>query len=188
MPSRLGLCKLLFCLHVGFQARLFSGLQKSSFQFMEPLDFASRQTWPCNLCGHLQGCQMPDLESSRRRNSRKGCRVDHGKTAEKQPEEHPKHSCFSAVLPLPTRHPFRLFLRLLSRSGIWHPCRWPQRLQTWPVRAPLFLGQAPITRVCVELLQSCSRICGTSMWVSCCWGREPTNLHKKNLGTHHALT
>ena len=37
------------------------------------------------------------------KNSRKGCRVGHGKTAEKQPEKHPKHpknsrnSCFSGV-------------------------------------------------------------------------------------------
>ena len=75
-------------------------------------------------------------------NCRKGCRVGHNKTAETQPEEQPKHpkkqskqlffgyfgcfaGCFSAVLPRPHRHPFRLF----SVSGIWHLCRWPQRLQ-----------------------------------------------------------
>ena len=60
----------------------------------------------CN-CSHLQRCQMPDIENSRK-SSRKGCRVGQGKTAEKQPEEqpkHPKNSCFecfsgvSAVLP-----------------------------------------------------------------------------------------
>ena len=66
----------------------------------------------CNLRGHLQTCQMPDIENSRR-NSRKGCRVGHGKAAEKQPEKqlkHPKNSCFdcfSAVFRV-----FRLFFRL----------------------------------------------------------------------------
>ena len=54
---------------------------------------------------------MPDSE-----NSRKGCQVGHGKTAEKQPEKqpkHPKNSCFdcfsgvSAVFPAV----FRLFCR-----------------------------------------------------------------------------
>ena len=64
----------------------------------------------CNLCGHLQRCQMPDSENSRK-NSRKGCRVGRCKTAEKQPEEQPKQpknsrfDCFSAVLPAV----FRLF-------------------------------------------------------------------------------
>ena len=50
---------------------------------------------------------MPDIEKQPK-NSRKGCRVGRGKTAEKQPEEQPKrpensqNSCFlgvSAVLP-----------------------------------------------------------------------------------------
>ena len=100
----------------------------------------------CNLCGHLQRCQMPDTENSRK-NSRKRCRVGPCKTAEKQPEEEPKHpqnsqnscffgcfgcssGCFSAVLQGPSRHPFRLFSRLFSVSGIRHLCRWPQRLQS----------------------------------------------------------
>ena len=103
---------------------------------------------PCNLHSQLQKCQMPDIENSRT-NSRKGCRVGCGKTAEKQPEKHPKRpknsqnscfsgvsgvfsGCFSAVLPWPTRHPFRLFCRLFSMSGIWHLCSWPRRLQHQP--------------------------------------------------------
>ena len=66
---------------------------------------------PCNLCGQLQRCQMPDIE-----NSRKGCRLGHGKTAETQPEKHPKHpknsqnSCFSGVSGV-SPAVFRLFYR-----------------------------------------------------------------------------
>ena len=99
----------------------------------------------CNLRGHLQRCQMPDIE-----NSRKGCRVGHGK----QPKNSRKNSwntrnsrkavktaVFSAVFPAVFRllycdplgtlfgHPFRLF----SMSGIWHLCRWPRRLQALAV-------------------------------------------------------
>ena len=94
---------------------------------------------PCNLRGHLQRCQMPDIENSRK-TAEKGEWVR--QTAEKQPEKqpkHPKNSCFdcfsgvSAVFPAvfrllycgPTRNAFRLF----SMSGISHLCRWPRRLQ-----------------------------------------------------------
>ena len=84
------------------------------------------------------------------KNSRKGCRVGHGKAAEKQPEKQPKHpknscfGCFSAVLRV-FRLFFRLFFscftvthsapfsavfRLFSMLGIWHLCRWPRRLQS----------------------------------------------------------
>ena len=54
---------------------------------------------------------MPDIEDSR-----KGCRVGHGKTAEKQPGKHPKHpknscfGCFSGVLDVFPAD-FRLFYR-----------------------------------------------------------------------------
>ena len=104
----------------------------------------------CNLRGHLQRCQMPDIE-----NSRKGCRVGHGKTAGKTarktaetPEKQPKssqNSCFSGVLAVFFRlffpAVFRLFYRdplgalfgcfsaVFNVSGIWHLCRWPRRLQ-----------------------------------------------------------
>ena len=63
----------------------------------------------CNLCGHLQRCQMPDIENSRK-NSRKKCRVGPGQTAEKQPEKQPKrpkNSCFDCFSQV-----FRLFFRL----------------------------------------------------------------------------
>ena len=46
----------------------------------------------CNLCGHLQSCQMPDIENSRK-TSRKGCRVGPRKTA-KTPEKQPKQLFF----------------------------------------------------------------------------------------------
>ena len=84
------------------------GVSRAQF----PHDFLSQL---CNLCGHLQRCQMPDIENSRK-NSRKGCRVGHGKTAEKQPEKHPKHpknsqnSCFSGVSGV-FPAVFRLFYR-----------------------------------------------------------------------------
>ena len=95
----------------------------------------------CNLRGHLQRCQMPDIE-----NSRKGCRVGHGKTAEKQPEKHPKNTrkqskqlffvCFGCFfrlffgcLTVTHSAPFSAVFRLFSMSGIWHLCRWPWRLQ-----------------------------------------------------------
>ena len=58
---------------------------------------------------------MPDIENSRK-NSRKGCRVGRGKTAEKQPEKHPKHpknshfDCFSGVSGV-FPAVFRLFYR-----------------------------------------------------------------------------
>ena len=84
----------------------------------------------CNLCGHLQRCQMRDIE----------------RVPVKQPKKQPeklrntqktvKTAVFSGVFQVF----FRLFfgrltgtprdlLRLFSMSGIWHLCRWPQRLQ-----------------------------------------------------------
>ena len=102
------------------------------------------KTKHCNLRGHLQRCQMPDIENSR-------------KTAEKGDEwvtvKQPKNSrntrktavltafrpffrvfrlffrlffgCFTATHAAPFSAVFRLF----SVSGIWHLCRWPRRLQ-----------------------------------------------------------
>ena len=73
------------------------------------------ETQCCDLCGQLQRRQMPDIENSRK-NSRKGCRVGHGKAAKKQPEKHPKHpqngqnSCFSGVSGV-FPAVFRLFYR-----------------------------------------------------------------------------
>ena len=76
---------------------------------MTPKSFLSQFPWACNLCGQKQRCQMPDIE-----NSRKGRRVGHGKTAEKQPEkQHPKNSqnsCFSGVSGV-FPAVFRLFYR-----------------------------------------------------------------------------
>ena len=66
----------------------------------------------------------------------------HGETAEKQPEErpkHPKNSCFDCFgclsgcffscfyRHLPVTHSAHFSAVLMS--GIWHLCRWPQRLQ-----------------------------------------------------------
>ena len=105
----------------------------------------SQQDKSCNLCGHLQRCQMRDIENSRK-NSRRRCRGGPGQTAEKQPEKQSKNTRKTAVLTVfrvffgcfrlffgcltrPTRHLLRLFFRLFSMSRIWHLCRWPQRLQ-----------------------------------------------------------
>ena len=87
---------------------------------------------------------MPDIE-----NSRKGCRVGHGKTAEKQPvktaetpEKQPKAvktavfrvfrlfcQLFFGCFAVTHSAPFSAVFRLFSVSGIWHLCRWPRRLQ-----------------------------------------------------------
>ena len=70
----------------------------------------------CNLRSHLQGCQMPDIENSRK-DSRKGCRVGHGKASEKQPEKQPKHPK-TAVLTA-----FRLFFGCFGCfSGCFSGC------------------------------------------------------------------
>ena len=76
----------------------------------------------------------------------KGCRVGPGKTAgetAETPEKQSKQlffgcfgcfsSCFSAVLPGPTRHPFRLFF---GCPGIWHTSVDGRR-DCNPSRAPL---------------------------------------------------
>ena len=41
----------------------------------------NHENYGCNLCGHLQRCQMPDIENSRK-NSRKRCRVGPGQGAD----------------------------------------------------------------------------------------------------------
>ena len=59
-----------------------------------------RLTLSCNLCGHLQRCQMPAIENSRK-TAEKG-----GEAAKKQPEEQPKQSK-------------QLFFRCFSCSSGW---------------------------------------------------------------------
>ena len=58
----------------------------------------------CNLCGHLQRCQMPDIE-----NSRKAAEKGAEWVTVKQPEKQPKHPK-TAVLTV--FRVFRLFFRL----------------------------------------------------------------------------
>ena len=94
----------------------------------------------CALCGHLQRCQMPDIENSR-------------KTAEKGAEwvtvKQPKNSrntrktavltvfrvfrlffwLFLGCFTVTHSAPFSAVFRLFSMLGIWHLCRWPQRAQ-----------------------------------------------------------
>ena len=96
----------------------------------------------CNLCGHLQRRQIPDIENSRK-TAEKGAEwvtvKQPKKQLEKQPK-HPKNSCFdcfsvvSAVFPAV----FRLFYR--DPLGTLFGCfsavfnvghRWRQRLQKW---------------------------------------------------------
>ena len=97
--------------------------------------FVKKITTICDLCGQLQRCQMPDI-GKQPKNSRKGCRVGHGKTAEKQPGKQPKHpknsqdSCFSgvsavfpAVFRLFYRDPLGTLFGCFSMSGIWHLCK-----------------------------------------------------------------
>ena len=107
----------------------------------EPLWFVSGEvfSWTegCNLRGHLQRCEMPDIENSRRKNSRKGCRVGHAKAAEKQPEKQPRNTrktvvltafrlffgCFSAVFPAVFQLLYRYPLGTLLGGGrkLGHP-------------------------------------------------------------------
>ena len=81
----------------------------------------------CNLCGHLQRCQMPDIE-----NSRKTAEKGEEWLAAKQPKNSRKNSrnsrfgcssgCFLAVSPRATWHPFRLFFGSIPSmtQGYWH--------------------------------------------------------------------
>ena len=92
--------------------------------------------WPPTEVPNARHCKQP-------KNSRKRSQVGHGETAEKQPEKQPKHRktvktlvfqlfrLFSGCLAATVTHsaPFSAVLRLFSMSGIWHLCRWPQRLQ-----------------------------------------------------------
>ena len=102
-------------------------------------------TKPCNLRGHLQRCQMPDIESSRK-TAEKGAEW----VTVKQPKNSRKNSrntrktvkiavfrvfrmffrLFFGCFTLTHSAPFSAVFRLLSMSGIWHLCRWPRRLQT----------------------------------------------------------
>ena len=103
---------------------------------------------PLPLLGHFQRMTKNPLLTRFPKNLLRRClpcRVGHGKTAEKQPEEQTKqsqNSCFhyfwgvSAVLPALFRLSYRdprgaLFgnFRLFSMSGFWHLCRCLQRLQ-----------------------------------------------------------
>ena len=81
--------------------------------------------------------------------NRKGCRVGHGKTAEKQLEKQPKpektavltafrlffgcfgcfSSCFFSCFAVTHSAPFSAVFRLFLMSGIRHLCRWQRRLQ-----------------------------------------------------------
>ena len=81
-----------------FQAEVFSWTSAASLCRLFFKD--------CNLCGHLQRCQMPDIENSRK-NSRRRCRVGPGQTAGKTSETPKKQSkqlffgcfgCFSGCL------------------------------------------------------------------------------------------
>ena len=116
-----------------------------------------KETWTCLMRRKQLALQSPrpptEVPNARHwkqpKNSRQGCRVGHGKAAEKQLAKQPKHpknrcfDCFSAVFRV-FRLFFRLFFgcftvthsapfsavfRLFSMSGIWHLCRWPRRLQ-----------------------------------------------------------
>ena len=111
-----------------------------------------RLCWSINMSVHTKcldgiGLQSPrpptEVPNARRwkqpKDSRKGCRVGHGKAAKKQPEKQPKHpknsafrlffqlffGCFTVTHPAPFSAVFRRF----SMSGIWHLCWWPRRLQ-----------------------------------------------------------
>ena len=81
---------------------------------------------------------MPNNENSRKA-AEKGAKwvtVNNRKTAGRTAEKTVETAVFwgvSAVLPagFTVTHsaPFSALFRLFSMSGIWHLCRWPQRLQ-----------------------------------------------------------
>ena len=127
----------------------------------------------CNLFWlELQSLRPPTevpnaLHWKQPKNSRKGCRVGPGKTAEKQ--------CFSgvsavfkAVLQLFCRDPLGTLLGcfpLFSMSGIWHLCRWPEILQAWSVRMRRYGNQSRAMCLKNNLSMHLSRgclICGKS--------------------------
>ena len=122
-------------------------LHRATFRSSSAKDICNWPNLGCNLRGHLQRCQMPDIENSRKtaekgaewvtvkqpKNSRKNSRNTR-KTAEKQSKQlfFGCFGCFSGCfLPYRRTHsaPFSAVFRLFSMSGIWHLCRWPRRLQ-----------------------------------------------------------
>ena len=108
--------------------------------------FSRPQAQTCNLRGHLQRCQMPNTENSRKtaekgaewvtvkqpKNSRKNSQNTR-KTAEKQSKQlfFGCFGCFSGCFTVTHSAPLSGVFRLFSLSGIWHLCRWPWRLQFW---------------------------------------------------------
>ena len=72
---------------------------------LSPIDPLQHSETPRALQSPRPPTEVPNVRQPK--NSRKGCRVGHGKTAEKQPEKHPKNtrktpensqnSCFSGV-------------------------------------------------------------------------------------------
>ena len=71
----------------------------------KPWHHPRRNKYDCNLCGHLQRCQVPDIE-----NSRKRWRVGQPKNSRKNS----RNTLKTAVLTV--FQVFRLFFRLLSMS------------------------------------------------------------------------
>ena len=76
----------------------------------------------CNLRGHLQRCQMPDIENTRKTAVLTAFRLFFG-----------CFGCFFRLffgwLTVTHSAPFSAVFRLFSMSGIWHLCGWPRRLQ-----------------------------------------------------------
>ena len=95
---------------------------------------APGKNYPCNLCDHLQRCQMPDIESGRK-TAEKGAEwvpVKQPRNSRKNNQNTRKTAVltvfrvfrlffrlfFGFFLSGPIRHPLRLFFRPLSMSGI----------------------------------------------------------------------
>ena len=93
----------------------------------------------CNLCSHLQRCQMPDIENSRK-TPEKGAEwvaVEHPKNSQRSSRNTRKTAlltvfpavfrlffgCFTGTLPGTHSAPFSAVFRLFSRSGVWTLCR-----------------------------------------------------------------
>ena len=94
-----------------------------------------------------RGAKCPTLKTAEKQpkrvpsGSRQNSRKTAGKTAE-TPEKHPKtvktavfrvfrlfFRLFFGCFTVTHSAPFSAVFRLFSMSGIWHLCRWPQRLQ-----------------------------------------------------------
>ena len=119
---------------------------KSQFQKCGPWDTLSCVLFASRLQSLRPPTEVPNAQHWKQpKNSRKGCRVGHGKAAGKTDGNSRNtrktavltvfrvfrlfFQLFSGCFTMTHSAPFSAVFRLFSTSGIWHLCRWQQRLQ-----------------------------------------------------------